>query len=137
CHAGVTSRASTGVAHGASPPMLRHVLLVLVPIAAVVACSGGASPQDGMSTDAGMTTADAAMSSEDAAPASDGGAAADACIAPVDDAGVTHGCRAGSMGPGDRDDGGGVAPPVSDASPDATDLPFGSPCLSGAQCTSG
>ena len=27
----------------------------------------------------------------------------------VDDAGVSHGCAAGSMGPGDRDDGGGLA----------------------------
>jgi hypothetical protein len=56
----------------------------------------------------------------------------------VDDAGVTHGCTAGGLGPGDRDDGGGLpAAPPPDASPDATNLPFGAECLDNAQCASG
>jgi hypothetical protein len=59
------------------------------------------------------------------------------CLA-VTDAGVTYGCLGGSMGPGDRDDGGGmqnVGPP--DASPDAMNLPLGAECLNNGQCASG
>jgi hypothetical protein len=55
----------------------------------------------------------------------------------VDDAGVSHGCAAGSMGPGDRDDGGGLGPAGRpDASADAMNLPFGAECLDNAQCQS-
>lgn len=55
----------------------------------------------------------------------------------VDDGGVSHGCAQGSMGPGDRDDGGGL-PTVGrpDASADAMNLPFGAECLDNAQCQS-
>ncbi len=55
----------------------------------------------------------------------------------VDDAGVTHGCLGGGMGPGDRDDGGG-APLVGapDASADLMNLPFGAECLNNGQCAS-
>ncbi len=83
----------------------------------------------------------ACKSGKDAAPADGGGvdAAVDAfvrCLY-VDDAGVTHGCLGGGMGPGDRDDGGGAPPPPPpDASPDAMNLPFGAECLDNAQCTS-
>jgi hypothetical protein len=55
----------------------------------------------------------------------------------VDDAGVSHGCNQGGMGPGDRDDGGGLpnaAPP--DAAVDAMNQPFGAECLFNAQCAS-
>lgn len=58
------------------------------------------------------------------------------CLA-VTDSGVTYGCLGGSMGPGDRDDGGGLpnaGPP--DAGPDATNLPLGAACLNNAQCAS-
>ena len=55
----------------------------------------------------------------------------------VDDAGVSHGCNTGGMGPGDRDDGGGLPPaPPPDASADAMNQPFGAECLFNAQCTS-
>ena len=55
----------------------------------------------------------------------------------VDDAGVTHGCAGGGMGPGDRDDGGGApAPPPPDANPDSRNLPFGAECLDNQQCQS-
>ena len=55
----------------------------------------------------------------------------------VDDAGVTHGCSTGGVGPGDRDDGGGAPPaPPPDASPDAMNLPFGAECLNNGQCAS-
>ena len=67
-----------------------------------------------------------------------GGDAADAsCSFIVDDAGITHGCRSGGMGPGDRDDGGDAGPPPPpDASRDASDLPLGAPCWDNAQCAS-
>jgi hypothetical protein len=58
------------------------------------------------------------------------------CLA-VTDLGVTYGCLGGGMGPGDRDDGGGlpnIGPP--DASPDAMNLPLGAECLNNAQCAS-
>lgn len=56
----------------------------------------------------------------------------------VDDAGLSHGCMQGGIGPGDRDDGGGMAlagPP--DLGADLTNLPYGSVCLSNQQCTTG
>ncbi len=55
----------------------------------------------------------------------------------VDDAGVSHGCNTGGMGPGDRDDGGGMVAPPPDAAADAMNQPFGAECLSNAQCSSG
>lgn len=77
--------------------------------------------------------------------ASDGGVDASASCAvdagahclTVDDAGVSHGCSQGGMGPGDRDDGGGL-PLVGapDGGAGATNLPYASTCLSNAQCTS-
>lgn len=71
-------------------------------------------------------------------PATDAGDAGDACAFSVDEAGVTLGCGMGGMGPGDRDDGGDAgAPPPSDASPDARDLPFGASCIDNANCASG
>ena len=79
------------------------------------------------------------MTPVDAAAVDAGACAADA-LAPclvVDDAGVSHGCATGGMGPGDRDDGGGMAlagPP--DASADAMNLPFGAECLNNHQCQS-
>jgi hypothetical protein len=86
-----------------------------------------------------------ACSSTSPAPAGDSDASTDggaADVAPdhclyVDDAGVTHGCGQGSMGPGDRDDGGDALAPPVDASPDASNLPFGAMCLDNAQCASG
>jgi hypothetical protein len=55
----------------------------------------------------------------------------------VDDLGVSHGCNQGGMGPGDRDDGGGL-PTVGapDGGAGATKLPYASTCLNNAQCTS-
>src|SRR5579862_3988493 len=55
----------------------------------------------------------------------------------VDDAGVSHGCLNGGMGPGDRDDGGGMVAPPPDAAADAMNQPFGAECLRNDQCTSG
>jgi hypothetical protein len=55
----------------------------------------------------------------------------------IDDAGVSHGCNTGGMGPGDRDDGGGMVAPPPDAAADAMNQPFGAECLSNDQCTSG
>ena len=55
----------------------------------------------------------------------------------VDDAGVSHGCSTGGMGPGDRDDGGGLPPAVPpDGGAGATDLPFAAECLDNGQCAS-
>ncbi len=54
----------------------------------------------------------------------------------VDDAGVSHGCIQGGMGPGDRDDGGGMVAPPPDAAADAMNQPFGAECLRNDQCTS-
>jgi hypothetical protein len=55
----------------------------------------------------------------------------------VDDAGLSHGCTTGGMGPGDRDDGGGLGPAgPPDASADARNLPFGAECLGNVQCQS-
>jgi hypothetical protein len=111
------------------------------------ACSSGATSADPSGNDASSSTGDgaaasgdgAAASGDDASGASDAPADAphDACVLWVDDAGVTHGCGSGGHGPGDKDDGGGLpAPPPPDASPDASDLPFGAQCLDNAQCTS-
>ncbi|HZS41604.1 MAG TPA: hypothetical protein VFF06_32465 [Polyangia bacterium] len=106
-------------------PLLSAVLIALA--AAASGCSGDAqtSPDLAASVDAG----------DDAAT----GCAADAgphCLA-VDDAGVSHGCAPGGMGPGDRDDGGGAPPPPPpDAAADASNLPFGAECLRNDQCTS-
>lgn len=109
------------------------------------ACSGGDSlpngavtPSSGDDASGGGGGGDATGGSGDGAASDGGGGAADACVFTVDDAGVTHGCGKGGMGPGDRDDGGdAAAPPPSDASPDAADLPFGTSCLGNAQCASG
>jgi hypothetical protein len=80
-----------------------------------------------------------ATSGDPSEPAAGVDAATDAACTPlVDDAGVTHGCGQGGVGSGDHDDGGGqTVPPPTDASPDASDLPFGAPCQSDAQCASG
>src|SRR5262249_39307612 len=54
----------------------------------------------------------------------------------VDDGGLSHGCMQGGMGPGDRDDGGGMSfPGAPDLGADLMNLPYGSPCLSNPQCT--
>jgi hypothetical protein len=93
---------------------------VLVMLLLVVA--GGCDDDTG-----GAGVVDAAICNEDAATR---------CLI-VDDGGVSHGCKAGGMGPGDRDDGGGMAlagPP--DLGADASNLPFASPCLRNAQCAS-
>ena len=90
--------------------------------------------------DAGVAPEASASDAPPTAPGSrDGAAGADAsCSLYVDDAGVTQGCGGGAMGPGDRDDGGGsAAPPPSDASLDASDLPFGASCRDNLQCASG
>jgi hypothetical protein len=99
------------------------------------ACSGGDATGGPSSAASGD---DAASSVSDGASSAMSDAADASCTLWVDDAGVTHGCNRGSMGPGDRDDGGDAgAPPPSDASPDASDLPFGASCLHDAQCASG
>jgi hypothetical protein len=72
----------------------------------------------------------------DAAPADSGVCMVDAshCLI-IDDAGVSHGCAQGGMGPGDRDDGGGaplVSPPDAGG---ATNLPYGAECDSNDQCS--
>jgi hypothetical protein len=112
-----------------------HALLVAAVLgaaSALAACSG--SPVQASAEDAEPPPAtDAAPAPDDAAT----DARADAFCLLVDDAGVTHGCAAGGQGPGDHDDGGGLAPPPPDASPDATGLPFGSSCWDNAQCASG
>ena len=119
---------------------MRRLAAVLAPLALFLAsCSSGgtevAAPND------------AGQASEVVAPAADAGAAADAeaadasdedasCAPTLDDAGVTHGCKPGSMGPGDRDDGGDQIDHLG-REPDAMNLPFGAACLSGEQCTTG
>jgi len=113
----------------------------------VTGCSGAPIPtpaaaEDSGTADVGSTSAtDGAPddASDAGSPPSDGSAdAADAlCVLLVDDAGVTHGCVSGGMGPGDKDDGGGApAPPPPDASLDASDLPLGASCWNNAQCAS-
>jgi hypothetical protein len=86
-------------------------------------------------TDAGH---DSGVTPDGASHVSDGGTDADAsCMFTVDEAGVTHGCGRGGVGPGDHDDGGDAgAPPPPDAALDASDLPLGAPCWDNAQCAS-
>jgi hypothetical protein len=94
---------------------------------ACAGCSSSAqtSPDLAVVVDAGAADA-SAMCPADAAPH---------CRV-IDDAGVSHGCVAGGMGPGDRDDGGGMTAPPVDASADAMNLPFGAQCLNNTQCLS-
>src|SRR5579859_4998664 len=116
-------------------------LLVAACGALAAACSSGASSPGAGGDDASggggddaSTTGGDASSVGDAGPSADGptsDGAREACVFTVDEAGVTHGCGQGGHDPGDA----GAAPPP-DASPDATDLPFGALCLSNAQCTS-
>ena len=108
------------------------VLVVLSVLAAAFAIACGNSTS--ASPDAGAP--DASPDVVDLTDAGDAANAADAHCLFVDDANVTHGCAAGGRGPGDRDDGGGAAPPLPDASPDATNLPFDTSCLNNAQCQS-
>ena len=98
------------------------VLRLALVIVGLTACdSSSESPPDLAVEDSATACA------EDAAPT---------CLT-VDDAGVSHGCGTGGMGPGDRDDGGGmVAPPLPDLGVDVRDQPLGAPCLFNAQCTS-
>lgn len=109
----------------------------------VVGCSSGSSIPEGACTPSDPSCVGTTDAGHDGAVASDGGDggadAADArCMFPVDDAGITHGCGGGAMGPGDRDDGGDSGPPPPpDASRDASDLPLGAPCWDNAQCASG
>jgi len=87
---------------------------------ALVICLGACGASMSQPSDGGSCAADAAAS----------------CLV-VDDAGVSHGCGGGGMGPGDRDDGGGLAlagPP--DGGADLGNLPFGAPCFDNAQCQS-
>jgi len=116
-----------------------------------MACSSGSSLPDGACpgsdpncNDASSTTSPEASPAEAASETSDppadaGVDTADAlCVLLVDDAGITHGCSTGGMGPGDQDDGGGAAPPPPpDAALDASDLPLGASCWDNAQCLSG
>ena len=102
---------------------------------------GGDGVEAGASAEASAGGGDDATSGPSDAGGGTGDAAADAgdasCVLWVDDAGVTHGCNKGGQGPGDQDDGGGApAPPPPDVSPDAGDLPLGSPCWDNAQCAS-
>jgi len=129
-------------------------LFLLAPGIALAACGGGGSAPNGACTasdpacdpgagdsgavvDAHMVTHDAAAEAT-AMTATDATTdASDACLLWVDDAGVTQGCGAGDMGPGDRDDGGdGPPPPPPDAALDASDLGFGASCWDNAQCAS-
>jgi hypothetical protein len=96
---------------------------IVLALAAAVGCGNDQPPSD--------AAVDAAVDAS-AACAVDAGH----CLI-VDDAGVSHGCAAGSMGPGDRDDGGGLGPAgPPDASADAMNLPFAAECLDNAQCQS-
>ncbi|HEY1695555.1 MAG TPA: hypothetical protein VGG39_25480 [Polyangiaceae bacterium] len=133
---------------------MRTVLLALLVCSGVggafAACSSGSSGTTGAvsgGNDAGSAAETAAGGGDDAGspPEDSGGGISDAgaadgdaqCVLVVDDAGVTHGCHAGGQGPGDQDDGGGAAaPPPPSVSPDASDLPLGSPCWDNAQCVS-
>ena len=127
------------------------VLLLLTGSGGVLlACSSesglpdGACPgSDPNCNDAASTGSGDASSAE--AAADTGSAISDAsadapetqCTLIVDDAGVSHGCNGGGMGPGDHDDGGGSAmPPPPDAALDASDLPLGASCWNNSQCAS-
>lgn len=118
----------------------------LVLVAMVIGCSSSGATPEGACTASdpscvGGGTTDAGHDSASAIDGGGGGGgdAADAsCTLTVDDAGITHGCGRGGMGPGDHDDGGDAGPPPPpDASHDASDLPLGAPCWDNAQCASG
>jgi hypothetical protein len=128
--------------------------IALAFLLALPACSSGGSTPDGAcsasnpacdpgSRDSGVQADAQARAPDGATDAAaehptDAGASDGACLLWVDDAGVTQGCNQGSMGPGDRDDGGdAAAPPAPDASLDAGDLGFGASCWDNAQCASG
>ncbi len=106
-------------------PLRARAPLVVAVLCGLAACGSSGAPADAAVPDA--ATDGSATCTEDAAPP---------CLI-VDDAGLSHGCMMGGMGPGDRDDGGGMpnAPPP-DASADARNLPFAAECLSNLQCTS-
>ncbi len=123
--------------------MRARVVVTLAAFTALaLAAACGTSTDAPASSDAGAVDA-----SLDGTSADDGGAPGDAqpndaadaadshCI--YVDGGLTYGCASGGMGPGDRDDGGGIVLPPSDASPEASDLLFGSQCLDNAQCRDG
>lgn len=122
--------------------MRARVVVALAAFTALVFAAACGSNTDAPSSD----DAGALDASLDTTNPDDGGAgdaqpndAADAadshCL--YVDGGLTYGCAAGGMGPGDRDDGGGIILPPSDASPEASDLLFGSQCLDNAQCRDG
>jgi hypothetical protein len=124
--------------------------LGIVSLLFVVGCTGSPDTAESTCTGSDPSCNDAAAhpadaSASEATPDDDSGSVTDSsadsadalCVLAVDDAGVTHGCVKGGMGPGDRDDGGGSAdPPPPDVSPDAGDLPMGSSCWDNAQCAS-
>jgi hypothetical protein len=121
------------------------IVSAVVAVACVIGCSSsGSGTPEGACTpsDPSCVGGNDASSGHDAAVATDGGGAANdaadaTCAFTVDEAGVTHGCGHGAMGPGDRDDGGDSgAPPPPDAALDATNLPLGAPCWDNAQCSS-
>lgn len=122
---------------------------------ALAACGGGGTSPDGAckpsdpscnpGPDDAATNSDSHASEPEAAaspessttPPSDAALVPDVCKLWVDDAGVTQGCGMGSMGPGDRDDGGDAGPPPPpDASLDASNLGFGASCWDDEQCAS-
>ena len=104
------------------------------------ACSGSSCTDASGAAETGTPSPDAASDALATDAISDGAAddvtTADAHCTYVDEAGVTQGCGAGSMGGGDHDDGGDqdVAPPS--VALDAGDLSFGSSCWDDAQCSS-
>lgn len=114
-------------------------LAAFTALALAAACGGNGdapSSDDGGTLDASMDATspdDGAIG--DAQPSDAADAADSHCI--YVDGGLTYGCASGGMGPGDRDDGGGVVLPPSDASPEASDLLFGAQCLDNAQCRDG
>jgi hypothetical protein len=109
--------------------------LLVLAVAAACACAGATACSGSAGAPLVEPGGDAAAAA-DAPPDTDGAADA-ACMLSIDDAGVTHGCGKGGQGPGDHDDGGGMAAPPSDASPDASDLPFGASCRDNGQCATG
>lgn len=101
------------------------VAFALASIVSFAACSSDQSSPADASMDLAVSDAPIGCTSEDASH----------CLI-VDDAGVSHGCTQGGMGPGDRDDGGGMVAPPPDAAADAMNQPFGAECLRNDQCTS-
>ncbi len=118
----------------------RLLVASIVGAAAIAACSSADSSPAACTasscTDAGGAVDTGAPSPDAALDAAGDVTPADAHCTFVDEAGVTEGCGSGSMGEGDRDDGGDqdVAPPS--VAMDAGNLPFGSTCWDDAQCTS-